>query len=90
MSTDVTPPGTDLRDRAVANIRRKREFWSHLLAYVLINGLLIVTWALTGAGFFWPMFPLAGWGIGLVFHALDTFASEPSDARVRREMDRLR
>jgi len=36
------------------------------------------------------MFPLAGWGIGLVFHAWDVYRAEPSEAETSREMDRLR
>ena len=27
------------------------------------------TWAITGHGFFWPFFPIMGWGIGLGMHA---------------------
>lgn len=42
---------------------------AHATAYMLVNALLIGTWALTGHGFFWPFFPIAGWGIGLGMHA---------------------
>ena len=80
----------DLRTRAMERVQRKREFWSHLAAYVLVNVALIVIWAMTGTGFFWPVFPLLGWGIGLFFHGWETYAAGPTEARVRREMDRLR
>lgn len=42
---------------------------AHATAYALVNALLVGTWALTGHGFFWPFFPIAGWGIGLGMHA---------------------
>jgi hypothetical protein len=90
MSQDTMIPTDELRERAVANLRRKREFLGHLTSYVAINGLLVLTWALTGAGFFWPMFPIVAWGIGLIFHGIDAYAGEPSEDRVRAEMDRLR
>jgi hypothetical protein len=80
----------DLREQALARIKKKREFMGHLLAYVLVNGLLVGIWAATGAGFFWPVFPLLGWGIGLVFHALDVYREPPSEAEITREMNRLR
>ena len=32
--------------------------------------MLVGIWALTGHGFFWPFFPIAGWGIGLGCHAM--------------------
>ncbi|HJR97825.1 MAG TPA: 2TM domain-containing protein [Actinomycetota bacterium] len=79
----------DLRARAIARLEHKREFWAHLAAYVLVNGGLVVIWAMTGAGFFWPVFPIIGWGIGLFFHGWDTFRGGPKEARIRREMDRL-
>ena len=30
-----------------------------------------------------------GWGVGLFFHGWDTFAGDPKEARIRREMERL-
>lgn len=83
----------ELREKALAQIKKKREFGAHLLTFVLVNALLIVIWAATGAGFFWPIFPLLGWGIGLAFHAFNTFRGPsrgPSEAQIAREMDRLR
>jgi hypothetical protein len=80
----------ELREQAIARLGKKREFGAHLLAYVMVNTLLVVVWAVTGAGFFWPVFPLMGWGIGLIFHAWDTFSGTPSEDRISREMDRLR
>ena len=81
----------ELRDLALTRLERKQEFYAHLLAYVLVNGMLVAIWAMSGAGFFWPIFPIMGWGIGIAFHAWDTFRrGEPSEARVRREMERLR
>ncbi|HEX6580932.1 MAG TPA: 2TM domain-containing protein [Actinomycetota bacterium] len=79
-----------LRHRAEESLNKKLEFWTHLLAYVLINGVIVAIWAMTGADFFWPAFPIAGWGIGLAFHAWDVYIERPpSEERIRREMDRL-
>jgi hypothetical protein len=81
----------ELREMALARLERKQEFYAHLLAYVLVNGMLVAIWAMTGAGFFWPIFPILGWGIGIAFHAWDTFRrNAPSEATIQREMDRLR
>ena len=48
-------------------------FRIHLGVYVAVQVLLVATWALTSYddgtfGFPWFVFPLAGWGIGLVAH----------------------
>lgn len=37
-------------------------------AYILVMVLLIAIWAASGAGYFWPMWPMLGWGIGLLKH----------------------
>ena len=31
--------------------------------FVAVSALLIAIWALTGAGYFWPIWPIAGWGL---------------------------
>jgi uncharacterized membrane protein YwaF len=87
MSTDLRDP--ELRDRAVASLRKKHDFWSHLVVFVVVNAMLIVIWAMSGSGFFWPVFPIVFWGIGVFFHGWDAYAGPPSEARIRNEMDRL-
>lgn len=80
-----------LRQQALLQLRKKREFYSHLLAYLFINAALVAIWfALGRHHFFWPIFPILGWGMGLFFHAWDTFGQPPSEERIRREMTRLR
>ena len=48
--------------------RRRDGFPEHLRAYVLVNLLLIGIWAATGFGYFWPIWPIMGWGVGLLSH----------------------
>jgi hypothetical protein len=51
----------------------------------------VLIWWLTGAAFFWPVFPIVGWGIGLAVHAWDAYGPDTvTEDRVRREMDRMR
>ena len=86
----IAPDDADLREQALTQLRKKHEFHSHLAAYLLVNTLLVIVWYLTDpSGFFWPIFPIFGWGIGLFFHGWDVYAGPPSEAKVRREMERL-
>ena len=89
MDETQVPGGDDRRERAIRRLKAKGEFKVHLLAYVLVNAFLVVIWAVSGANFFWPVFPILGWGIGLVFHAWDVYGNEPSEEKIRREMDKL-
>jgi hypothetical protein len=80
-----------LRERAIKRLKKRHDFYGHLLVYTLVNAFLVVIWALTDVhGFFWPVFPIVGWGIGVVMNAWDAFRDEEFDEqRVRREMERL-
>jgi len=60
-----------LNDSQLHELARKRvEFRSHLIVYCITNAAFWVIWFLTGSGYPWPIWPLVGWGIGLVFHYL--------------------
>jgi hypothetical protein len=80
----------ELRARALRRLQDRRGLMAHGLAYLSVNVLLVAVWVATGAGFFWPVFPLFGWGIGLAFHAWSVFWPEPGEAQVDREIDRIR
>ncbi len=43
----------------------------HLFTYVAVSGLLTLIWALDETlGFFWPVFAMLGWGIGIGIHLI--------------------
>jgi hypothetical protein len=82
--------GQDLRDRAIARLKEKRDFGVHLFVYLVVNSFLIGIWAFTGGDFFWPAFPLGLWGIGLVLNAWDVYWRKPlTEDRIRQEMERI-
>jgi hypothetical protein len=81
----------DLREQAIRSLKKKQDFRSHVVAYVLVNALLVGIWAATGAGYFWPIFPIAGWGIALAFNTWDVYGRRTmTEDQIRREQERLR
>ena len=79
----------DPREVAIQRLKARLEFKTHVVTYVVVNMVLMVIWFATGRGYFWPIFPIAGWGIALAFHAWDTFGGRPiNEADVQREMKR--
>ena len=81
----------DERSLAIKRLKAKREFRSHVGTYVLVNLLLIGIWAATGAGYFWPIWAILGWGIGIGFHAWSTFGEKPlTEEEIQREIERGR
>lgn len=91
MSDEPTTSEERLRELAVRRVGNKADFRTHLLMYILVNAFLVVIWLMTGSGFFWPIFPIVGWGIGIVAHAWDAYGpARVTEERVQREMERLR
>ena len=88
--TDLAEDEQALRQRAVKRLEDKRGLMAHVLAYASVNLLLVAIWYVTRAGFFWPVFPIFGWGIGLAFHAWDVLWPAPGERQVVAEMERLR
>mgnify|MGYP001813421075 FL=1 len=78
------------RDAAIGRITAKREFRNHALIYGAVNLLLVVIWAASGAGYFWPIWVIAGWGAGLAAHAWRTYGQRSiSEEDIVGEMQRL-
>jgi 2TM domain len=86
---DRTTQDAELREQAVGELRKRRDLVGHVLAYIMVNTFLVVVWYVTGAGFFWPAFPLFGWGIGLVFHAWDVLSPQPGEEAIREQIERI-
>ena len=81
----------ELRKLAVSRLKKKRDFRTHVAIYVIVNAMLVGIWAVTGAGFFWPIFPILGWGIGVGANAWDVYGRKPiTEDEVQRETERLR
>ena len=75
------------RDAAIDRLKAKQEFWTHLFVYVAVNALLVLVWAVTaGGGGFWPIWSMAGWGIGVMVHAWETFRRPVTESAIQREM----
>jgi len=84
-----------IRRQALGQLRKRRDFYNHLLAYGVCNLMFVLIWAAMGRwqfhNFFWPIFLIAGWGMGLIFHAVDVFSrQQPTEQQIQREINRLR
>lgn len=95
----MSPTDEEIRELARARI----GFRYHAAAYVLVNSFLVALWWFTGTGggmgggdvYFWPIWPLLGWGVGLAFHAWGAYgraldAVDREEARLRAKYGRAR
>jgi signal transduction histidine kinase len=66
------------------NVTRHRALLAHAGLYATVNAVLILIWALTGAGYFWPEWTLLPLAVPLAIHAwIELLASRPDIWRRR-------
>jgi hypothetical protein len=79
-------------ERAKERVEEKVGFLSHLAAYVVVNAFLFFIDYREDRTIDWAYWPLIGWGIGLLFHALNVFAfgegSAWKERMIKKEIDR--
>lgn len=88
--SDISP--TEMRDKQLwKTARRRAAFKTSLLAYFTVNTFLIAIWYFTSGvhSYFWPKWPLMGWGIGLTFQYLGAYHSLGIFS-VEREYEKLK
>jgi hypothetical protein len=86
-----------LRSRAEERVDKKIKFYRNLQAYIIVNALLAVINALFSPEFWWVLFPVFFWGIGVLvdflkaFVFIDNFDSDDyRERKIQEEMDKLR
>jgi hypothetical protein len=71
---------------------RRVEFRKHFQTYLVVNAFLWVLWFLGNnhqhQGLPWPVWPTAGWGIGVFFHYLNAYNPGKGNA-VESEYNKL-
>ena|SRR5690554_4231617 len=87
----------ELVEMARKRIKIKRELYTHIAAYFFVNSFLVFIYLVTGnfslETYFWPMWVLAGWGLGLLFHIFEAIQELNFKFNVRavnKELDRIK
>lgn len=82
------------RKAAVSRLKAKRAFTQNVASYVIINSFLVALWFVTSnndgqRGYFWPIWVILGWGIGLASHAWAVYGRGGiTEDQIQREMQR--
>ncbi|MHA7057728.1 2TM domain-containing protein [Aquimarina sp. M1] len=64
--------------RAKDRVKKMKEFYGSLTAYcIVIPFLIFINYKTTGFELPWVIFPMAGWGLGLIFHYGEAFDRHP-------------
>jgi len=96
---EPTPRITDeeLMKQARRNVQRKKEFKIHLAVYLAVNAFLVGIFLVTSRNvfraYFWPIWPMLGWGLGVIIHGAVTYlggSSAKEADHVRKEYQKLK
>ena len=78
--------------RARKRAEAKVKFYRHLTIYIAVNILLIIINVSTSTEHLWFIWPLMGWGLAVVLHALSVFAfsgeSGVTERMIEKEMEK--
>ena len=83
----------ELRRLAIRRADMRIAFRSHLVAYAIVNAGLTAIYVATSFGhYFWPIWPMLGWGIGLGAHASAVYMDGEGlrDRMIQEELEKLR
>jgi predicted membrane channel-forming protein YqfA (hemolysin III family) len=86
MTENVT--NTDDRSAAEKRARAKVEFLRHLVIYLFTMSALVAINLLTYPGYYWFVWPMLAWGIGIVGHGVNVFVLTEDSGLYRRMVDR--
>ena len=78
--------------RAMKRVEAKFGFKIHLAIYVAVSILLLIIHFSSSTEYFWVKWPIMGWGIGVIFHALGVYVfsgrSMVTEEMIKKEMER--
>ncbi|HVL76002.1 MAG TPA: 2TM domain-containing protein [Noviherbaspirillum sp.] len=76
------------------HVERRIGFFIHLGVYLTVNAGLVALNLFTVPTRPWSVWPLLGWGVGLLFHALAVFLHAPGarwkERMIANEMNKIR
>jgi hypothetical protein len=76
----------DERAAAILRLRRRRGLLTHAAVFGVVQLALIVVWAATGLGYFWPGWTIFAWGLVLALHASLAILRQPiTEPAIARE-----
>ena len=87
---------SDLRQRAEQSVDQKIKFYKNFISYVIVNSILaVINWLYTPE-FWWVLFPVFFWGIGVFVDFLKAFVlpqrydESYRERKIQEEMEKLR
>ncbi|SHI63111.1 Sensor histidine kinase, LytS/YehU family [Aquimarina spongiae] len=82
MDATIERPITNIKElkynRAKERVQKIKEFYGNFISYIIVIPFLaFINYSTTGFGIPWVIFPIVGWGIGVIFHYAEAYDRHP-------------
>lgn len=77
------------RQQAIQRLHQRRGFMNYVIGAVVISLFMVAIWALSGQGYFWPIWVMGGFLIGGIFYGVNNVMNKPlTEDQIQREMQK--
>jgi fatty acid desaturase len=77
------------RQQAIQRLHQRRGFLNYVVGAIVVSLFMVLIWALSGQGYFWPVWVMGGFLIGGIFYGVNMLMSKPiSEDQIQREMQK--
>ncbi len=77
------------RQQAIQRLHQRRGFTNYIIGAVVISLFMVLIWALSGRGYFWPVWVMGGFLIGAIFYGVNQMMNKPlTEDQIQREMQK--
>ena len=77
------------RQQAIQRLHQRRGFINYIIGAVVISLFMVLIWALSGRGYFWPVWVMGGFLLGGNFYGVNNVMNKPlTEDQIQREMQK--
>ena len=77
------------RQQAIQRLHQRRGFVNYIVGAIVVSLFMVLIWALSGRGYFWPVWVMGGFLIGGIFYGVNQVMNKPlTEDQIQREMQK--
>ena len=78
----------EIYSNAKKKVEARMSFYTHLVVYLVVITLLTILNLTVAGNYFWAMWPMIGWGSGVIIHGLFTFVFDSKSSLKERLIEK--
>ena len=77
------------RQEAIHRLHQRRGFLNYVIGAVVVSLVMVLIWFISGGGYFWPVWVMGGFAVGLIFYGVNQVTHKPlTEDQIQREMEK--